>query len=233
MVPYIYPWYYISNFGNVYSSYSNKILKPGIDSKGYPYVALSTEKGPKNQRIHRLVMLAFDYHEGCENEIINHVTGIKHNPKIWNLEWSNYSNNVKHAIDMGLISNPGSKGNISDEDIKKVCELLVEGKYTAKEIASIVGTSVDTVYSINTGKAHNRISKEYNLINRKMKMNEQDVRNICLYFQNNPRNGKLKNDYIIEALNYYGIEINTTTLNAGERILYKQSYKNIIKDYNY
>lgn len=235
MVPGIYNWYFISNKGNVYSNHSDKILKPGIDSKGYPYVALSTINGPKNMRIHRLVMLAFDYHEGCEKEIINHIDGTKNNPKIYNLEWTTYSKNARHAYDMDLCHG-GAKGNISDEDVRRVCELLIENKLSARQIAEIVGTSVDTVHSINTGKTHTRISKEYNLQSRKIStLTEDQIKSVCLYYQNTTdlRKQMLKFDYIKSALSYNNIPINSSTINCGERILYRQSHVLISKDYKF
>ena len=99
IVPEVLPYYMISNYGRLFHKYKGIILANNIDSKGYLYKPLTTKSGkPKNCRIHRLVMMTFNYFPGCEDVIINHKDGVKSNCFIWNLEWSSYSDNVKHAL---------------------------------------------------------------------------------------------------------------------------------------
>ena len=198
---------------------------------------MSTENGPKNQRIHRLMMLVFDYQEGCKEKIVNHIDGIKTNHKLYNFEWTTSAGNNRHAFETGLIDRDkvGSKGNISEEDIRKVCELLEENKLNAQQIADLVGTTRDTIYSITNRKAHTRISKEYNIARKKPElMTDNEVANLCLYFQNNQRNeNETKHQFIIRALSYLGMELSAKNINCGERILRRKSFTNISNNYNF
>ena len=241
IVPQIKPYYTISNRGSIYSSYSNKYLSPGIDSKGYPYVALSTFEGPKNCRIHRLVKMSFEYFEGCENIIINHQDGNKMNPCLWNLEWSTYSDNMKHAISTKLISRVGSYGNLSDKQVISICELLMDTKLSLKNIADMTNNTLDTIYSILYKKAHNHISDKYTFPNREINgyysrvFLVTEMERLCEYYQNTKsiRHTMNKHDYLISALNYIGANINNTTIRTAERILYRMSNTKISQNYDF
>ena len=97
--------YQISNYGNVKSLLSNKILKPSIvayrdpnRNNGYYVVNL---KG-KLYYIHRLVAENFIPNPNHLPQV-NHIDGNKQNNKVDNLEWCTASENIKHAYSMGLI----------------------------------------------------------------------------------------------------------------------------------
>ncbi len=227
------PYYMISNYGRIWNKVKNKFLANNVDSKGYLYKPLATYDGTKVCRVHRLVLMTFDYFPGCENYMINHKDGNKCNPALWNLEWSSYSDNIKHAWDNDLRSYTDRNSPISHEVVTIICNLLMENKYTYKEIAKICNVSEYAVSSIHNKITYKYITDKYEFLSKKMKLTEQQIRKICDFYSTTPRNGKLKNDYCTEALNYANIDINTSTLNIAERILYKQSFKDIIKDYNY
>ncbi|AEZ66360.1 HNH endonuclease [Pectobacterium phage phiTE] len=88
------------------------VLKTTRDRLGYLNVGLSLGKGKsKRKRVHRLV---------AENLIpnprglpqVNHKDGDKSNPCGDNLEWTDNSGNVQHAVDTGLlIHERGVKAN--------------------------------------------------------------------------------------------------------------------------
>lgn len=231
IVPGVKDYYLISNYGRLWSKYSNKFILPAIDSKGYTFAVLATENGPKNCRIHRLVLMTFDYFKGCENTIINHKDGIKTNAFIWNLEWSTYSDNLKHAIRNNLMR-VGQKGSLSDEQVHIICQMLENGE-SCKNIANKLSISVDIIYSINCKRSYTNISDQYNLSQKKQKITDGEVRKICQYFSMIPRNKKLKNDYCSEALKYANMDITLSNLAIAERILYRQSFKNISSEYNW
>ena len=108
--------YQVSNFGrvrsvdrDVYCEVSpnklqhifGKILKQGLNKKGYPIVYLSKDGKQKTIAVHRLVAKAF-----IDNPLslpqVNHKDGCKTNNNVDNLEWCDNSYNQKHAHEIGL-----------------------------------------------------------------------------------------------------------------------------------
>jgi hypothetical protein len=93
--------YKVSNLGNIYSTITNKQLKPIMTSLGYTKVWLYENKESKMFSIHRLVAIAFI--DNVENKKdVNHINGIKHDNRLCNLEWVTNSENQKHAFKIGL-----------------------------------------------------------------------------------------------------------------------------------
>lgn len=81
--------YQISNFGNVKSIKftKSKILKFGINNRGYSQVSLSKNGVSKTKAIHKLVAVAFLEHVPCGHKlVINHKDFNKLNNNVNNLE---------------------------------------------------------------------------------------------------------------------------------------------------
>ena len=105
--------YQVSNLGNVKSlrrEYSpnggkrfteEKLLKFGIHKDGYLQAHLSENGKTKTFLVHRLVAIHFldKIYDKLE---VNHIDGNKKNNLFSNLEWSNRSENMKHAFDNNL-----------------------------------------------------------------------------------------------------------------------------------
>ena len=93
-----YPKYLISKDGRIYSTYSKKMLTPGL-SGSYMKVKLGT----KSHSVHRLVALHFiDKPENYNDKwIVNHKDGNKLNNGIYNLEWMSASDNTRHWHETG------------------------------------------------------------------------------------------------------------------------------------
>ena len=77
MVKSVKPYYYISNNGRVYSTYTGKMLKLVIDKFGYYVVNLQrmercgyNERTQISERVNRLVLLAFMPIESIQNYIM-------------------------------------------------------------------------------------------------------------------------------------------------------------------
>ena len=77
------------------------ILTIGQNKLGYQQVSLSKNDKMYSRRVHRLVANAFI--ENTKNyKEVNHIDGNKKNNKVENLEWCNRSQNMQHAVRLGL-----------------------------------------------------------------------------------------------------------------------------------
>lgn len=141
--------YQINGCGDVRKIVNGKIrvLKGGHYSNGYEFVALTRSyRHSENHSRHRLVAEAFipnPYNLPC----VNHKDGNKQNNSVDNLEWVTYSENLKHAIDIGLVKNQC-----------KICR-----KVTVKcgEKITVFETMSDCArfFGFKKGWLHNRIRK--------------------------------------------------------------------------
>jgi hypothetical protein len=80
-----------------------KILSPSINRIGYSVCALSVDNKLKSRTVHGLVACAFLGFPPIDCYEINHIDGNKRNNFAENLEWSNRSANLKHAVKLGLM----------------------------------------------------------------------------------------------------------------------------------
>lgn len=93
--------YKVSNIGRVYSLLSNKIRKVNFGKWWYGHLALNNNWVKHEYLIHRLVAIAFL--ENNENkEQVNHISWIKSDNKVSNLEWVTQSENQIHALNAWL-----------------------------------------------------------------------------------------------------------------------------------
>lgn len=88
--------YEVSNWGNVYSKRTHKMLKPFITGKGYLKVNLNVGGKRIHCRVHRLVAQAFIPNPQNKPQV-NHIDGNKLNNSFTNLEWCTNQENVSKA----------------------------------------------------------------------------------------------------------------------------------------
>lgn len=121
--------YEVSNLGNVRSCehFTNghhlisRVLKQNLNNR-YMYVKLYKNHTKRSVRVHRIVAMAFIPNQDGKPQV-NHIDGNRLNNSASNLEWCTQSENIRHAIDIGL-QDPTIMIEASK---KKVLQLSLEG----------------------------------------------------------------------------------------------------------
>jgi len=155
--------YEISNLGRVRNVNTLEFKKPKMSEQGYVYIQLHVGKRLKKINVHRLVAKAFIPNLDNKPEV-NHIDGIKFHNMWVNLEWVTREENLKHAIENGLMTFKKefqARHNIyTKEQITKVINLLKLKKMTSQEVADATGVGVSTVCYIRNGKSYVRLADE-------------------------------------------------------------------------
>lgn len=74
---------------------------------GY-YIVRTSGRGGIHIPLHRMVLSAWKPIDNADNYQVNHIDGNKGNNSLENLEWVTASENMQHAVDMGLYKNLSS-----------------------------------------------------------------------------------------------------------------------------
>jgi NUMOD4 motif/HNH endonuclease len=91
--------YEVSSRGRVRNKNRMNVLTPQLNYNGYYRLFLGRGRC---YYIHRLVLGAFVGYPSDERIVCNHISGIKTDNNIRNLEWNSMSENLQHAYDMNL-----------------------------------------------------------------------------------------------------------------------------------
>lgn len=104
--------------------------------------------------VHRVIAKAFikDFDKDLQ---VNHKNGIKGDNRVINLEICTNSDNMKHAIENGLVNNRRSKNGmakLTEAQVLRIKELLKEGVLFQKTIADAFGVHQSTISDIKRQK---------------------------------------------------------------------------------
>lgn len=249
VVPGIIPYrYMISTYGIMYDK-ETQIAYPNEKfnaEKRYVYKRFKLLDGSvKLLGLHVVTLKTFKPIPGCENLQVNHIDGVKYHNWLWNLEWLNCGGNIKHAYDTGLhaIGEDNATSKFTNQQIHQICSLLSKGLKTI-DIINILQPSMPNlnikiaVDAIKSGKYWNHISKNYDLSNvyrNHFILSDQDVENICRYFEKYGTNIMYKD--LLDLINFDWRSLNQKELDRvkGEVSLLrnKRTKKGICEKYNY
>jgi len=146
--------YLVSNFGNIYSYYSNKVIKPQKNNHYY-YITACNGSSRKNIVIHRAVAMTF-----IPNPLnlpqVNHKDGNKLNNNLNNLEWCTPSQNSIHAYKnnlrqakMGVESNFCTK--LNSFHVTRIRDFISKG-VKQSYIAKLYNCHINTICDIGRRK---------------------------------------------------------------------------------
>lgn len=150
-----YSKYLIDTDGNVFSTLTNKVLKPGTYAKGYKYVQIRSDTGElKNKRVHVLVAIAY-----IPNPLglpqVHHKDEDKSNNYYLNLEWcTGHFNQQQSAYKK---HKPIEMLDLSGAVIKTYASL--------KEAAKCVGAPESTISRVCNGQRKTAAGYKWRYLN--------------------------------------------------------------------
>ena len=158
-----FPDYLISNRGNIkiVKTLENRILFTKDD--GYVSCPLTSNGKNYYKYVHRLVAEAFVPNPNNKRQV-NHKNGIKNDNSVENLEWVTPAENIRHAIETGLLkykkkekdikNSKHSKGEdangslLNPEKVIKIRVLHETGEYKQVELAEMFGVNHRTINDV-------------------------------------------------------------------------------------
>jgi len=140
-------YYEISNLGRMRDK-DNNLVNAHLNARGYMSITLHIRGWSKTYKFHRLVAATFHPNEFNRNQV-NHKNGNKKDNSEKNLEWVSREENVRHAIETGLIKSSGQKLNPT-----MVVEIMNKKNSGSKrnDLAKEYGVSPNTIKAIVAGK---------------------------------------------------------------------------------
>ena len=127
--------YYVFPNGNIYNTKSKILLKPTIKNDNYQHVGLSKNGKKTDFLVHILVANTF-ISKPSDKTFINHKDGNKSNNNISNLEWVTNSENILHALNIGLINTRNVifdfiiQYNLDNKEIEKFNSITEASRHT-------------------------------------------------------------------------------------------------------
>lgn len=240
------PYYYVSTFGRVYSTFTNTFLKQQVTENGYLVVGLMTaDSGRIYRKVHRLVLETFMPIPEYEIMQVNHKDCNKFNNNIWNLEWNTPKENIAHAIENNLVNSVGEcnpMAKLSENDVIKIYNMLINGFDDNSIVNTIPNCNKHMIRLIANGKTWSYLFNNDQINAMKATRNGNYISDnykhlICKYYQNNIH--RYENFYnkakliTHDALNYLGIEINDRSIRIARRLLYRLQNPEITNNYIY
>lgn len=142
------PWYFLNDNNEIFSTFTNKVLKYEIDEHGYCRIGLSTvNKGRKHFMMHSIINRIRNGPppKNMVEPVTDHINGIITDNRPENLRWLSRSDNNSYEYKHNGI------GNISNKDLHIIFQLIKDG-HTLKYVADRYNTTSGYIHGILTHK---------------------------------------------------------------------------------
>ena len=176
----MFPGYYFSEDGEVYSEKRHQLISQSVNHIGYLTATITDKNGYRAPRkIHRLVYQAFKKVELKPSDTIDHINNNKLNNKISNLQLLSVGDNVRK----GKKDQISGKIIFTSQNVEKMCQLMSK-QASPRNIFDCIGIDYDKhsyeCDQLLKGLASNKavypeISNKYDL--SKYKYNDFSTRN--------------------------------------------------------
>lgn len=180
--PYPYDMYLISKNGVVFDPLRWKFCTRhyGYPDE-YPMVSLriNNQKNEyKSMTVHVLIAMTWMPEEWDPALVVNHKDGRKYNSVYSNLEVITNAENIKHAVENGLLVSNGPRSFFDYDTIVKICEAMEQGMSNneIRKYASIPKSYNDDslsrfLWGLRSGKNYSYITENYDFSNWNSKIN--------------------------------------------------------------
>ena len=157
--------YMVSNYGRLYNSIYKFMCSKSFYSNGY----CRSKINGKDILLHRLVLQSFHPIENYNEMQVNHIDGNKCNNMLSNLEWVTRSENMIHAVNLGLMKtcDSDSKSIHTNSLVHSICKVLESGIKLNKDICNVLNIEYtakinNLINNIKSKKEWKKISSSYN-----------------------------------------------------------------------
>lgn len=152
------PRFLVSNYGNVKSKVTGKLIKQAMTHRGYFKVSTTVNNVAYQVHTHRLVLQSFTG-ENHPDKHAAHLNGIKTDNRISNLKWATPKENNEHRIIHGTngAGHKNSQARLSVEKVKEIMDIRATG-LGRKEIAKKLNLHPETVGSVIFGYTWNVVT---------------------------------------------------------------------------
>jgi hypothetical protein len=155
--------YRVTSEGEVESLHSGsaRILKQSVMTDGYCRVGLCHLGKVNYVKCHRFIAIALIPNPDDKPEV-NHKDGVKSHNHPLNLEWATFSENIKHAVDTGLIIHAKGEelpqAKITEIQVREILKLGASRK--GKKRTFLSNAKIGALYGIKHGAVRAILARE-------------------------------------------------------------------------